>query len=209
VNACSKCNSYDHHSWACGRSAEDDCVCGGTIGTDGRCSKCKGHALYGGPFVETNSRQRDMSAAYPPPSECLSWCGDFDVAALATSVGMMIKGSVFALKDKKSGKSRSFCCLEKAMAAAGLRMDRTAQPQFHGEGIAPLLVKAHRDLVINADAERLAELRGRREQLRVLVDALRDGEERNNHMEERARLKVLIAVYEECAARGRTFGGGA
>jgi len=68
--------------------------------------------------------------------------------------------------------------------------------------------EAYRYLALKADAERLAELRDRSYQVRDLVDDMFDCAERRNHQAELTRLRTLIAVYEECAARGIAFGGG-
>lgn len=75
--------------------------------------------------------------------------------------------------------------------------------RFYGEGIAPLLVAEQKKLDLKADAERLAELRGEYGDLRVSGER-DDGSGNPEHM---AHLACLIAVYEECAARGLTFGG--
>ena len=56
---------------------------------------------------------------------------------------------------------------------------------------------------LKADAWRLAELRGEYGDLRSSGER-EDGSGNPEHM---AKLAALIDVYEECAARGRTFGG--
>jgi len=57
------------------------------------------------------------------------------------------------------------------------------------------------EFALKADAERLAELCQQRD---GITASLRKAGKRY----ERGRIDWLIAVYEECAARGRTFGGG-
>jgi len=138
--------------------------------------------------------------------ECEPWCGDYEVRAETAAVCVLVHGSVFQLKTP--GGVRTFCCHEKALAAANLKMERRKQPEFYGEGIAPLLVAEQKKLNLKADAERLAELRDRSYQVRDLVDDMFDCAERRNHQAELTRLRTLIAVYEECAARGIAFGGG-
>jgi len=54
---------------------------------------------------------------------------------------------------------------------------------------------------LKADAERLAELCRQRD---GITASLRKSGKRY----ERGHLDIIIVVYEECAARGRTFGGG-
>lgn len=70
--------------------------------------------------------------------------------------------------------------------------------------------EAYRFLALKADAERLAELRGTREQYAAQVDwnAEENPPKADRYRIDIARLDILIAVYEECAARGIAFVGG-
>ena len=138
-------------------------------------------------------------------NDCLPWCGQLNVTGQERGVGMLIKGSVFVLKDKLSGDERSFCCHERAFAWSGLKMDRVAEPPrgFYGEGLGPLLAKSQHEQALKADAERLAELRA---EFAREVDHPTPPNSVTWCSNFR-RLETLIAIYEECAARGRTFGG--
>lgn len=69
---------------------------------------------------------------------------------------------------------------------------------FRGPGVASFLVGEQRKCDLKADAERLAELRRQ-----FAEQSARPGATQLEW-----DLRVLIAVYEECAARGLTFGGG-
>ena len=68
----------------------------------------------------------------------------------------------------------------------------------HPHDLAAMEAQVAHDDALRADAERLAELREERRRWESkLMGALR-----------LAKLDAIIAVYEELAARGLTFGGG-
>jgi hypothetical protein len=129
-------------------------------------SLCRG---WGGSFSKETTmadERKDMEAAYPAPRDlvekCEPWCGNYEVRAETAAVCMLVKGPVFRLASKAGAGDRTFCCHEKALAAAGLKMYRIAETPkgFLSEGLAHLLVKSQHDLRLGADAERLPELLG-------------------------------------------------
>lgn len=76
---------------------------------------------------------------------------------------------------------------------------------FRGPGVASFLVDEQRKCNLKADAERLAELKAER---LVLAEAGASGFIALSKLNRRHDVGYLIAVYEECARRGLTFGGG-
>ncbi len=147
----------------------------------------------------------------PAPCETVHIVEAIEASAKGLAVDLVVGGHSEGasqwreLKNAVAADSRmdTATCYENRCEVSGvglgtirLRVTPLRAPAWIGPGIGPLLMEAQHKCDLQEDAERLAELR--RE-----LDAIPIREE----LPRQAALIAVIAVYHECQARGRTFGG--